>query len=204
MAFLDLKALKQNKGAKLKLTLQSTGTYQQKTFNGQSFNIFDYEVLQDNKPYTLGASDALHRKLQQLNTGDSFHLSFEEFTSDEGQLRNYWKVEKLKAVAKPVSNGVNEFEQKLKDDQAAKAVTQKSETFENGARFGMIFNNTFDLYKHFDCAWTTDEFVDNFHRVKGFVEACENQPQKPINTRSQVSSQSVDTPVEIKADDLPF
>mgnify|MGYP003154507932 CR=1 FL=1 len=65
MAFLDLKALKQNKGAKLKLTLQSTGTYQQKTFNGQSFNIFDYEVLQDNKPYTLGASDALHRKLQQ-------------------------------------------------------------------------------------------------------------------------------------------
>ena len=127
-------------------------------------------------------------------------MSFEEFTSDEGQLRNYWKVEKLK----PVSNGVNEFEQKLKDDQAAKAVTQKSETFENGARFGMIFNNTFDLYKHFDCAWTIDEFVDNFHRVKGFVEACENQPQKPINTRSQVSSQSVDTPVEIKADDLPF
>ena len=68
----------------------------------------------------------------------------------------------------------------------------------------MIFSRTFDLYKHFDCAWTIDEFVDNFHRVKGFVEACENQPQKPINTRSQVSSQSVDTPVEIKADDLPF
>ena len=200
MAFLDLRQLKQNVGAKIKLTLQSTGIYQQKTFNGQSFNVFVYEVLQDNKPYTLEVSDALNRKLKSLNTGDSFHLSWEEFTSNEGQLRNYWKVEKLK----PVANGVNEFEQKLKDDQAAKAVTQKSETFENGARFGMIFNNTFDLYKHFDCAWTIDEFVDNFHRVKGFVEACENQPQKPINTRSQVSSQSVDTPVEIKADDLPF
>ena len=200
MAFLDLRQLKQNVGAKIKLTLQSTGTYQQKTYNGKSFNVFGYEVLQDNKPYTLEVSDALNRKLKSLNTGDSFHLSWEEFTSNEGQLRNYWKVEKLK----PVSNGVNEFEQKLKDDQAAKAVTQKSETFENGARFGMIFNNTFDLYKHFDCAWTIDEFVDNFHRVKGFVEACENQPQKPINTRSQVSSQSVDTPVEIKADDLPF
>jgi hypothetical protein len=200
MAFLDLRQLKQNVGAKIKLTLQSTGIYQQKTFNGQSFNVFVYEVLQDNKPYTLEVSDALNRKLKSLNTGDSFHLSWEEFTSNEGQLRNYWKVEKLK----PVSNGVNEFEQKLKDDQAAKAVTQKSQTFENGARFGMIFNNTFDLYKHFDCAWTIDEFVDNFHRVKGFVEACENQPQKPINTRSQVSSQSVDTPVEIKADDLPF
>ena len=200
MAFLDLRQLKQNVGAKIKLTLQSTGTYQQKTYNGKSFNVFGYEVLQDNKPYTLEVSDALNRKLKSLNTGDSFHLSWEEFTSNEGQLRNYWKVEKLK----PVANGVNEFEQKLKDDQAAKAVTQKSETFENGARFGMIFNNTFDLYKHFDCAWTTDEFVDNFHRVKGFVEACENQPQKPINTRSQVSSQSVDTPVEIKADDLPF
>ena len=200
MAFLDLRQLKQNVGAKIKLTLQSTGTYQQKTYNGKSFNVFGYEVLQDNKPYTLEVSDALNRKLQQLNTGDTFHLSWEEFTSDEGQLRNYWKVDKLKVV----SNGVNEFEQKLKDDQAAKAVTQKSQTFENGARFGMIFNNTFDLYKHFDCAWTIDEFVDNFHRVKGFVEACENQPQKPINTRSQVSSQSVDTPVEIKADDLPF
>ena len=200
MAFLDLRQLKQNVGAKIKLTLQSTGTYQQKTYNGKSFNVFGYEVLQDNKPYTLEVSDALNRKLKSLNTGDSFHLSWEEFTSNEGQLRNYWKVEKLK----PVANGVNEFEQKLKDDQAAKAVTQKSETFENGARFGMIFNNTFDLYKHFDCAWTIDEFVDNFHRVKGFVEACENQPQKPINTRSQVSSQSVDTPVEIKADDLPF
>ena len=200
MAFLDLRQLKQNVGAKIKLTLQSTGTYQQKTYNGKSFNVFGYEVLQDNKPYTLEVSDALNRKLKSLNTGDSFHLSWEEFTSNEGQLRNYWKVENLK----PVSNGVNEFEQKLKDDQAAKAVTQKSETFENGARFGMIFNNTFDLYKHFDCAWTIDEFVDNFHRVKGFVEACENQPQKPINTRSQVSSQSVDTPVEIKADDLPF
>tara|TARA_R100000008_G_scaffold68730_1_gene45993 strand:- start:102 stop:704 length:603 start_codon:yes stop_codon:yes gene_type:complete len=200
MAFLDLRQLKQNVGAKIKLTLQSTGIYQQKTFNGQSFNVFVYEVLQDNKPYTLEVSDALNRKLKSLNTGDTFHLSWEEFTSDEGQLRNYWKVDKLKVV----SNGVNEFEQKLKDDQAAKAVTQKSQTFENGARFGMIFNNTFDLYKHFDCAWTIDEFVDNFHRVKGFVEACENQPQKPINTRSQVSSQSVDTPVEIKADDLPF
>tara|TARA_R100001530_G_scaffold133866_1_gene107872 strand:+ start:143 stop:733 length:591 start_codon:yes stop_codon:yes gene_type:complete len=196
MAFLDLKALKQNKGAKLKLTLQSTGVYQQKTFNGQSFNVFDYEVLQDNKLYTLGASDALHRKLQPFKSGDSFHLSFEEFTSDEGQLRNYWKVEKVKAV----SNGVNEFEQKLKNDQAAQAVTQKSNTFENGARFGMIFNNTFDLYKHFDCAWTTDEFVSNFHRVKGLVESCENSKlTKPVN-----DSPPVNTSVEIKEDDLPF
>jgi len=197
MAFLDLKALKQNKGAKLKLTLQSTGVYQQKTFNGQSFNVFDYEVLQDNKLYTLGASDALHRKLQPFKTGDSFHLSFEEFTSDEGQLRNYWKVEKVKAV----SNGVNEFEQKLKNDQAAQAVTQKSNTFENGARFGMIFNNTFDLYKHFDCAWTTDEFVSNFHRVKGLVESCENSK---LTKPKQVSSPPVNTSVEIKEDDLPF
>ena len=196
MAFLDLKALKQNKGAKLKLTLQSTGVYQQKTFNGQSFNVFDYEVLQDNKPYTLGASDALHRKLQPFKTGDSFHLSFEEFTSDEGQLRNYWKVEKVKAV----SNGVNEFEQKLKNDQAAQAVTQKSNTFENGARFGMIFSRTFDLYKHFDCSWTTDEFVSNFHRVKGLVESCENSKlTKPVN-----DSPPVNTSVEIKEDDLPF
>tara|TARA_R100000656_G_scaffold122454_1_gene98083 strand:+ start:283 stop:873 length:591 start_codon:yes stop_codon:yes gene_type:complete len=196
MAFLDLKALKQNLGAKLKLTLQSTGVYQQKTYNGQSFNVFDYEVLQDNKLYTLGASDALHRKLQPFKSGDSFHLSFEEFTSDEGQLRNYWKVEKVKAV----SNGVNEFEQKLKNDQAAQAVTQKSNTFENGARFGMIFNNTFDLYKHFDCAWTTDEFVSNFHRVKGLVESCENSKlTKPVN-----DSPPVNTSVEIKEDDLPF
>ena len=191
MAFLDLKALKQNKGAKLKLTLQSTGVYQQKTFNGQSFNVFDYEVLQDNKLYTLGASDALHRKLQPFKSGDSFHLSFEEFTSDEGQLRNYWKVEKVKAV----SNGVNEFEQKLKNDQAAQAVTQKSNTFENGARFGMIFNNTFDLYKHFDCSWTTDEFVSNFHRVKGLVESCENSKlTKPKQVRLEEQQLEIQLP----------
>ena len=202
MAFLDLKALKQNLGAKLKLTLQSTGVYQQKTFNGQSFNVFDYEVLQDNKLYTLGTSDALHRKLQPFKVGDSFHLSWEEFTKD-GELRNYWKVEKQPQddSVKQTSNGVNEFEQKLKNDQAAQAVTQKSNTFENGARFGMIFNNTFDLYKHFNCAWTTDEFVSNFHRVKGLVESCENSK---LTKPKQVSSPPVNTSVEIKEDDLPF
>ena len=199
MAFLDLKALKQNLGAKLKLTLQSTGTYQQKTYNGQSFNVFDYEVLQDNKLYTLGASDALHRKLQPFKSGDSFHLSFEEFTSDEGQLRNYWKVEKVKAV----SNGVNEFEQKLKNDQAAQAVTQKSNTFESGAKTGMLFNQTMEQFRYFKCTWTQQEFVDNFNRLSSYLYACENQSEKP-KLPKKVSLAPVNTSVEIKEDDLPF
>lgn len=206
MAFLDLKALKQNLGAKLKLTLQSTGVYQQKTYNGQSFNVFDYEVLQDNKLYTLGTSDALHRKLQPFKVGDSFHLSWEEFTKD-GELRNYWKVEiqPQDDSVKQTSNGVNEFEQKLKNDQASKAVTQKSNTFESGAKTGMLFNQTMEQFRYFKCTWTQQEFVDNFNRLSSYLYACENQSEKPNLTKpKQVSSPPVNQPIEIKEDDLPF
>lgn len=47
--------------------------------------------------------------------------------------------------------------------------------------------------------WTTDEFVSNFKRVEGWVEACENPKAIP-----QASEPVSEEPVQINDDDLPF
>ena len=212
MAFVNLKDLKANVGGQLRLTLNSSGVYQEKEWQGKKFNTFKYEVIQDGTVSSLDATDSLKRKLDLINTGDDFLLSWEEFTTDSGQLRNYWKVEKVsKESANPqfenVKKSVNEFEQQLQKDKAVKDKVQTTNsTYTNGARLGMIFNNTFDLYKHFDCSWTEEEFVKNFKRVESFVDACENQKEKPFELPSgEVKVEpKVEQPATYNADDLPF
>ena len=76
MAFVNLKDLKANIGGQLRLTLNSSGVYQEKEWSGGKFNVFQYEVIQDGKPMTLDATDALKRKLDVLNTGDDFLLAW--------------------------------------------------------------------------------------------------------------------------------
>jgi len=95
MAFVNLKDLKANIGGQLRLTLNSSGVYEEKEWQGKKFNTFKYEVIQDGTVSTLDATDSLKRKLDLISTGDDFLLSWEQFTTDEGQLRNYWKVEKV-------------------------------------------------------------------------------------------------------------
>ena len=212
MAFVNLKDLKANVGGQLRLTLNSSGVYEEKEWQGKKFNTFKYEVIQDGTVSSLDATDSLKRKLDLINTGDDFLLSWEEFTTDSGQLRNYWKVEKVsKESANPqfenVKKSVNEFEQQLQKDKAVKEKVQTTNsTYTNGARLGMIFNNTFDLYKHFDCSWTEEEFVKNFKRVESFVNACENQKEKPFELPSgEVKVEpKVEQPATYNADDLPF
>ena len=202
MAFVNLKDLKANIGGQLRLTLNSSGVYQEKEWSGGKFNVFQYEVIQDGKPMTLDATDALKRKLDVLNTGDDFLLSMEQFTK-EGQLIPYWKVEKVsKESANPqfenVKKSVNEFEQQLQKDKALKQqVNTTNSTFTNGARFGMIFNNCVRLYIENGMKWTTDEFVNNFNRVEGWVEACENPSTIPAASKPS-------EPVQIDDDELPF
>ncbi len=203
MAFVNLKDLKANVGGQLRLTLNSSGVYEEKEWQGKKFNTFKYEVIQDNQVMSLDATDSLKRKLDVLNTGDDFLLSWEQFTTDEGQLRNYWKVEKVsKESANPqfenIKKSVNEFDEKLKADKAVKeAVQTTNATYTNGARFGMVFNNCIKLYIENGMKWTTDEFVNNFKRVEGWVEACENPSTTP--TESKPSE-----PVQIDEDELPF
>jgi hypothetical protein len=205
MAFVNLKDLKANVGGQLRLTLNSAGVYEEKEWQGKKFNTFKYEVIQDNTISTLDATDSLKRKLDTISTGDDFLLSWEQFTTDSGELRNYWKVEKVsKDSANPVfenvKKSINEFDQKLQADKAVKqAVETTNTTYTNGARMGMIFNNVVKLYIANDMTWTTDEFVSNFKRVEAWVEACENP--KAIPQASEPVSQE---PVQINDDDLPF
>jgi len=208
MAFVNLKDLKANIGGQLRLTLNSGGVYEEKEWQGKKFNTFKYEVIQDGTVSTLDATDSLKRKLDLISTGDDFLLSWEQFTTDEGQIRNYWKVEKVsKDSANPVfeniKKSVNEFDEKLKADKAVKeAVQTTNATYTNGARFGMIFNNVVKLYIANDMTWTTDEFVNNFKRVEGWVEACENPSTIP--TASKPNEPVSQEAVQIDEDELPF
>ena len=216
MAFVNLKDLKANIGGQLRLTLNSSGVYEEKEWQGKKFNTFKYEVIEDGKVLTLDATDSLKRKLDLISTGDDFLLSWEQFTTNEGQLRNYWKVEKVsKDSANPVfdniKKSVNEFDQKLKADKAVKeAVQTTNSTYTNGARFGMIFNNVVKLFIENGQSWTTDEFVNNFKRVEGWVEACEGKPGTPVdNNLAKLQEQRIDAkspsqPVQIDEDELPF
>ena len=218
MAFVNLKDLKANIGGQLRLTLNSSGVYQEKQWTGGKFNVFQYEVIQDGKPMTLDATDAIKRKLDEnlISTGDDFLLSCEQYTNKEGQILPYWKVEKIsKESANPqfenIKKSVNEFDQKLKADKAVKeAVQTTNATYTNGARFGMIFNNVVKLYIANGMMWTKEQFVSEFNRVEGWVESCENKPNTPVdNNLARLQEQRVDAsspsnPVVVDEDDLPF
>ena len=211
MAFVNLKDLKANVGGQLRLTLNSSGVYEQKEWQGKKFNTFKYDVLQDGQTMTLDATDSLKRKLDLIKTGDDFLLSWEQFTTDEGQLRNYWKVEQVsKESANPqfenVKKSVNKFEQQLEKDKALKQqVNTTNSTYTNGARFGMIFNNTIELFIANGMKWTTGEFIDNFRRVEGWVEACENPSTTPLNTQpNEPIPNGIQETVVVNEDDLPF
>ena len=151
-----------------------------------------------------------------ISTGDDFLLSWEQFTTNEGQLRNFWKVEKVsKESANPqfenVKKSVNEFEKQLQKDKALKQqVNTTNSTFTNGARFGMIFNNVVKLYIANGMMWTKEQFVSEFNRVEGWVEFCENKPNTPVdNNLAKLQEQRIDAsspsnPVVEDEDDLPF
>jgi hypothetical protein len=207
MAFVNLKDLKANIGGQLRLTLNSSGVYEEKEWQGKKFNTFKYEVIQDGTISSLDATDSLHRKLMNISKGNDFLLSWEQFTTDSGELRNYWKVEKCEGKENPqfenVKKSVNEFDEKLKADKAVKeAVQTTNSTYTNGARFGMIFNNVVKLYIANDMTWTTDEFVNNFKRVEGWVESCENPSTIPAASKpNEPVSQE---PVQIDDNELPF
>ena len=212
--FINLKDLKANIGSPIKLTLNSEPTYVEKEWQGRSFNVFNYRVLLENVEHELSATDALKRKLDELKVGDDFLLSWEEFTKD-GQLRNYWKVEKddttgyqnlKQPVSNGVANGVNEFEQKLQESKAEQAVVKTNKEYVSPARNGMIFNNTVKLYIANDMAWTQDEFVSNYKRVESFLDSCENaQETKPFELPVEKPVQQKVAPsATYTADDLPF
>ena len=208
--FINLKDLKANIGSPIKLTLNSEPVFVEKEWQGRTFNVFNYRVLLNNTEHELSATDALKRRLDELNIGDDFLLSWEEFTKD-GQMRNYWKVVKddttgYQNLKQPVSNGVNEFEQKLQENKAEQAVVTTNLQYYSPARNGMIFNNTIKLYIANDMAWTQDEFVSNFKRVESFLDSCENaQETKPVELPVEKPVQPKVAPsATYTADDLPF
>ena len=208
--FINLKDLKANIGSPIKLTLNSDPVFVEKEWQGRSFNVFNYRVLLNNTEHELSATDALKRKLDELKVGDDFLLSWEEFTKD-GQMRNYWKVVKednsgYQNLKQPVSNGVNEFEQKLQESKAQQAVVKTNKEYVSPARNGMIFNNTIKLYIANDMAWTQDEFVSNYKRVESFLDSCENaQETKPFELPVEKPVQpKVEPSATYTADDLPF
>jgi hypothetical protein len=212
--FINLKDLKANIGSPIKLTLNSDPVFVEKEWQGRTFNVFNYRVLMNGNDSELSATDALKRRLDELNIGDDFLLSWEEFTKD-GQMRNYWKVVKednsgyqnlKQPVSNGVANGVNEFEQKLQESKAQQAVVKTNKEYVSPARNGMIFNNTIKLYIANDMAWTQDEFVSNYKRVESFLDSCENaQETKPVELPVEKPVQQKVAPsATYTADDLPF
>ncbi len=220
--FIDLKELKQKIGAQLKLKLKSSGVYVKKEYSTpqgmKTFNIFEFQVEQAGDIYTLGASDSLKRKLDDLDLNDEFMLSWEEFTTKDGQLRNYWKVEAVPMTKNEFDNYVaQKTTDKQVDPVIAHKVVEKSVLATNGARFGMIFNNTFKLYTDpnvGNLSWTVEQFANEFIRVHRMVEACENieitnndNENPPAIEKKVEEVQEVQKPVETQtynADDLPF
>lgn len=195
MAYVDLKTLKNSPGSKLLMVLNSTHQRVEKEYNGRTFNVYDYNVIVDNQSTTLSASDALKRKLDDYGIGDSIYLSYEEFTNNEGQLRHYWKVES--SLTSNSSDNKNEF-QKLLDEKKKSLDNEASRPFvNNGARFGMIFNNAFKVYMQNDCQMSMQDFVDCFTRIESFVDACENRTEKP-------QEQPIKPVEDFSTDDLPF
>ena len=125
---------------------------------------------------------------------------------------NYWKLEKVsKESANPqfenVKKSVNEFEQQLQKDKAVKDKVQTTNsTYTNGAKIGMIFNQTCEQFRYFECAWTQEEFVDNFNRLSAYLDACENQKEKPFELPSgeKKVEPKVEQPATYNEEDLPF
>tara|TARA_X000001382_G_scaffold124858_1_gene109785 strand:- start:506 stop:1183 length:678 start_codon:yes stop_codon:yes gene_type:complete len=225
MAYINLKDLKQNIGGQLKLKLNSSGVFQEKEWQGKKFNTFKYEVVQDNQVLELDATDSLKRKLDILEVGDTFLLSWEEFTTDEGQLRNYWKVDKIhqpkqeqqdypvyETLKPEYSNGTNEFDERIKREKEEKdrllknQVQNTTKTYTNGARFGMLFNQTMNLFIETGMSWTSNEFLENFKRVEGYVELCEGKAEEKVEVKKEEKKtpQNLAEAVKITEDDLPF
>ena len=207
--FINLKDLKQNIGSTIKLTLNSDPVFVEKEWQGRTFNVFNYRVLMNGNDSELSATDALKRKLDELKVGDDFLLSWEEFTKD-GQMRNYWKVVKednsgYQNLKQPVSNGVNEFDQKLQESKAAQAVIKTNKEYVSPARNGMLFNQTCEQYRYAKCTWTKEQFVETFNRLSAYLDACEKQPEQPVEVPVEQPVQPKVAPsVAYTADDLPF
>jgi len=210
--FINLKTLKDNPGQEITLTLNSGGVFEKKEYNGKSWNNYKYEVIQDGQVYSLDATDALHRKLSTLDQNTTFNLSYEEFTSNEGQLRHYWNVE-LFEQPKYENVKSNEFKDHLNRVKQASSnvknlsdkIKEENTTYTNGARFGMIFNNVVKIFIANKMNMSTEEIVNTFKRVEGWVEACENPAKLPLATKDNepVSREMLDT-IVYDADDLPF
>ena len=209
--FINLKDLKQNIGSPIKLTLNSEPVFVEKEWQGRTFNVFNYRVLFNGVENELSATDSLKRKIDsELKVGDDFLLSWEEFTKD-GQMRNYWKLQKLsnetqyENIKQPVSNGVNEFEQKLQESKAEQAVVKTNKEYVSPARNGMLFNQTCEQYRYAKCTWTKEQFVETFNRLSAYLDACEKQPEQPVELPVEQPVQPKVAPsVAYAADDLPF
>ena len=200
MSYIDLKNLKQNPGTTAKFVINSKAEKVEKEYSGGSFTVFDYDVLVNNQFSVLSASVSLHRKLMAFSIGDTINLTYDSFTK-EGKLTYYWKVEgELTSETKTfeqTQKSVNEFDAMLKKEQAK----QEKPFVNNGARFGMIFNNTFKLYVQKGMTWTEQEFKYNFNKIETFVNVCENQDE-PEQPKPQAVEQH--KPVVVDEDELPF
>ncbi|MEL0173688.1 MAG: hypothetical protein VW904_03085 [bacterium] len=222
--FINLKELKSNPGAKIKLVMKKNNGSVNKQwtdkFSGEtkSMNLFQYIVEKDNQNFELEASDALARKLNDVAFEDAFMLSFEPFEKD-GQKRHYWKVEAIEKTENAFTNFVaNKSAENNVDQTVNTKVSEKSLMINSGARFGMIFNNTFKLYTDPNAgnySWTTEEFANEFLRVMRMVEACENievtkqptpqsTPQPKPATKEPEFTNVKEPAVHIEEDDLPF
>ena len=91
------------------------------------------------------------------------------------------------------------------DNYFQQQVNTTNSTYTNGARFGMVFNNCIKLFIANGMKWTTGEFIDNFRRVEGWVEACENPSTTPLNTQpNEPIPNGIQETVVVNEDDLPF
>ena len=206
MSYIDLKKLKDNPKSIVTFTLNSACERQEKTYSGGTFTVWQYNVISDGQHMTLDAADSLKRKLDDFSIGDELSLSYEPFTKDD-KLMYYWKLEaalRSEQKTEQVTKSINQFDEMLKKDKAAK----EKPFVNNGARFGMIFNNTMQVYMTQELSWTKEQFVENFNRIESFVDACENQEAAPAKPNADKDIKTVEKgfveTAEVPEDDLPF
>ena len=203
MSYIDIKKLKANPKSVVTFTLDSACERQEKTYSGGTFTVWQYNVISDGQHMTLDAADSLKRKLDDYSIGDELSLSYEPFTKDD-KLMYYWKLEaalRSEQKTEQVTKSINEFDEMLKKDKAA-----KQPFVNNGARFGMIFNKTFEWWLHDKCEWGPEQFVKNFITVENMVLKCENPKQNNVEQNNELKSikKTIEETVEVPEDDLPF
>lgn len=179
-------------------------SWEEFTKDGQMRNYWKV-VKEDNSGYDNikqpASNGAANGSVVTINDKE---YNYDELNEEQQTLAKH--IEKSRKNKIKFVKNINEFEQKLQESKAQQAVVKTNKDYVSPARNGMIFNQTCEQFRYFKCTWTQEEFVDNFNRLSAYLDACEDQKEKPFELPSgeKKVEPKVEQPANYNADDLPF